>query len=149
MRLSPTAKMALVPVLLTLGMAAGNNAIMTATWEIENVASMVTVGIEAYWDITAINPVLTISWGTLEPGQSKSVEVFVKNSGTAPIMGVLNTSDWDPLEAGDFISLSWDYGENVLLPGRIRRTGITIQVMSNITGVENFAFKIILTGVQS
>ena len=141
--------MALIPVLIVSLMTGGVGGLLTSSYEIENQARLVVIGIAVYRDITATKPCESIDWGALRPGESKTVIVYVKNTGDDPITGSFITKNWDPLEAGSFISLAWDFGEEPLLPGRIRTTAFTLTVSADIHDITNFHFTIVVTGTQT
>lgn len=88
------------------------------------------------------------NWGTLEPGENKTIVVYVKNTGGDSITGSFVVQDWDPLLASAYISLEWDFGDTRLLPGRVRRTQFTLRVSKDIHDITNFYFTIIVTGTQ-
>lgn len=145
---SPRTKMALIPALLVTLMVGGVGGLLTATFEIENQARMVTIGIEAYWDVTATKLCESIDWGSLRPGEAKTVTIYVKNTGDDPITGSFTLMNWDPPEAADFISLEWDFGNVPLRPQRIRTTHFTLTVSPSIQNITNFYFVIQVTGTQ-
>lgn len=130
---------------LTVGIV---GAILIATQSINNTVRMATVGIGVYWDVTSTQKCTSIDWGTLSPGQNKTVTVYVKNEGESPITGSFNTSDWNPPEASNYITLQWDFGGSPLQPGRVRETHFTLIVSQNITGIETFYFTITVIGTQ-
>jgi len=113
---------------------------MTAIYQIENVATLVTIGVEVYWDVTATMKCDKIDWGTLRPGDTKTTTVYIKNMKTAPFTASFVTSKWDPPAAVNYISVAWDFGSSLLLPGRIRETHFTLTVAPNIVGITAFAF---------
>ena len=45
---------------------------------IGNVGSIKAINIEVYWDSNCTDEVSTIEWGTLEPGSSRNVTVYVR-----------------------------------------------------------------------
>jgi len=146
--LSPTQKMVLIPVVLASLMAGGVEGVLTATWQIENQARMVTIGVEAYWDITATMICDKIDWGSLKPGESKTITVYIKNTGGDSITGTLSTSSFDPPAAANYLTLTWDFGSTPLLASRVRETHFTLKVSPSITGITTFAFLIIVTATQ-
>jgi len=109
---------------------------------------MVTIEIGVFWDITATQKVDSIDWGSLQPGENKTVTIYVKNTGGGPITGSFNTADWVPVLAANYISLKWDFGLTPLEPGRVRETHFTIMVSKDIRDVTTFYFTIIVTGTQ-
>ena len=129
-------------------MTSGVAGLLTVTFQIENQARMVTIDVGVYWDITVTRVCDSIDWGTLEPGENKTIVVYVKNTGGDSITGSFAVQDWDPPEAANFVSLGWNFGENPLSPGRVRRTKLTLRVSPAIENITSFYFTIIVTGTQ-
>jgi len=141
--------MALIPAILLTLMSGGVGGLLTASFQIENQAKLVTIGIEAYWDLTATRICDSIDWGVLRPGESKTVTVYIKNTGDDPIAGSFTVTNWEPLAAANYITLSWNFGSAPLLPTRMRKTNFTLTVSPSIQGITNFYFTIIVTGTQT
>jgi len=146
--LSPKFKMLSIPLIILAAASGSVGALLTATQQIANRAEMVTVGIGVYWDITCTQKIESIDWGTLNPGQNKTITIYVKNEGGAPITGSFNTTNWVPPLAANYISLTWDFGVTPVEPGRVRETHLTIMVVRDIHDVTTFYFTIIVTGTQ-
>jgi len=104
-----------------------------------------TIGVAAYWDSNCTKEVTTIDWGLIEPGSSKSVTIYLKNEGNTPITLSLNTTDWSPSNASDYLSLSWDYLGDEIKGGEVIRVSMTLTVSPNISGITSFSFNIIIT----
>jgi len=135
--------------LILLAAAVGSvGGLMQTTEQIMNRAVMVTYDIGVFWDVTCTQPCEFIDWGSLNPGQNKTITVYVKNTGGGPITGSFNTSQWVPPLAGEYISLAWDFGDQPLDPGRVRETNFTIMVARDIHDVTEFYFLITVTGTQ-
>ena len=146
--LSPKAKMVAIPLVI-LALATGSvGGLLMGTQQIANRAEMVTIDIGVFWDVTCTQKCDFIDWGSLNPGENKTITVWVKNTGGGPITGSFNTSQWVPPLAGDYISLAWDFGDRPLEPGRVRETHLTIMVARDIHDVEEFYFLITVTGTQ-
>jgi hypothetical protein len=123
-------------------------ALLIATQRIVNVAQMVTIDIGVFWDVTCTQKCDKIDWGTLMPGQNKTVTVYVKNTGGGPITGSFNMSDWVPPLAANYISLTWNFGDKPLDAGRVRKTDFTLIVSRDIHDVTTFYFTITVIGTQ-
>ena len=146
--LSPKAKLISIPLLLLALTTGSVGGLLVSTQQIANMAAMATVDIGVFWDVTATQKVVSIDWGTLMPGENKTITVWVKNTGGSPITGSFNTSDWVPPEAADYISLKWDFGTEPLQPGRVRETNFILMVAKDIHDITNFYFLITVTGTQ-
>lgn len=109
-----------------------------------------SVNLAVYWDNTCTNSVTAIDWGTISPGGSKSVQVYVKNSGNIPITLSLSTESWNPSNAGNYITLTWDYISGTKIqPGSVQKITLTLVVSSNVQGITNFSFNIVIAGTES
>lgn len=80
------------------------------------------------------------------PGESKITRIYVKNTGEAPIISSFNTTDWNPSNASQYISLSWNFGDVPLQPLRVRPTNFTLTISPLIYGITTFSFKITVIG---
>jgi len=109
-------------------------------------ARMLAIGVGVYWDITCTGPVIKIDWGSLSPGEIKSVIVYIKNTGNGPMTCSIASDNWNPSGANQYFDLYWDFGMSTLDAGRIRKTMISLHVHSDISGITNFSFNIIITG---
>jgi hypothetical protein len=114
---------------------------------IRNVGVIRAVGVEVYAD-EGLSTVLTeIAWGTLDPGETKTFDAWVKNTGNSPQKLVLWTENWVPTSAQDTISLTWDYDDGWIAAGASIPVVFTLSVDSNISGVTDFSFDIRIQGV--
>jgi hypothetical protein len=111
---------------------------------VENVEAP-TVTVEIYSDETCTVPLTSITWGSVEPGGSSTSVIFVKNLGDRSVRLYLNTQGWDPSDAAKYIRLSWNCTGTVLEPSRSIPALLTLNVLTNATGVSDFSFQILIT----
>ncbi|MEM1564341.1 MAG: hypothetical protein QW161_06700 [Candidatus Bathyarchaeia archaeon] len=103
--------------------------------------------IECYWDEACTRPVTSIDWGTLYPGQTKNVLIYVLNAGGAPISLTLSTANWNPPEAELYLTLSWDYDGRLIYPRQVLPITLSLTVSLNVpTTITDFSFDIIISG---
>lgn len=99
-----------------------------------------------YSDGECTNEVSSVGWGELRPGDSKSVTLYVKNTGTEPLTLQLSEGNWDPVAAADYMVLQWDYsGETVEVDAVIAVT-LTLAVSENVDGVSYFTLEVFIQG---
>lgn len=114
---------------------------------IRNVGTVRAIGVEVYAD-EALTSVLTeIAWGTLDPGDIRSFDAWVKNTGNDAQKLVIRTESWVPADAQNSISPSWDYGDEWIPAGAAVPVIFTLSVGSGISGVTGFSFDIVVEGV--
>lgn len=141
-------KSALIPyglifLLASIGLAIGllqNQHVINTTGQIK------TINVNAYQDQACTIPLNKINWGTIEVGSNKDHLCYLRNEGNAPIILYLNTDNWNPIEAKDFITLSWNYAENSIQPNDVASITLTLQISTEIQGITTFSFDIIITG---
>jgi len=121
-------------------------AVMQWAWRISSHANLKVVGIGVYKDSSLTIPVTQIDWGILEPGDSKNYTVYIKNESNVPITLSMWTEDWNPLNAANFINLSWDYTGNQIPVDRFIEATFTLNVDSALTGINSFSFTIVIVG---
>lgn len=98
-----------------------------------------------HWDATGTSEVTSINWGTLEPGGNATKTLWIKNEDDIPIQLTFSTTNWEPVEAEDYLTLSWTFGDTPLYPSMSRRVYVTLMVDESITEIYNFNFDIMLS----
>ena len=116
-----------------------------------NTSGMVTsVNLEVYWDSACTNKVTSIDWGIIPPGGSAAKTVYIKNIGNVPITLSLNTENWNPPGAANYLTLTWNYTSGTKIqPNNVLPVTLTLTVSSSIQGIDSFSFNIVITGTES
>ncbi|MEM3480033.1 MAG: hypothetical protein QW702_00470 [Candidatus Bathyarchaeia archaeon] len=74
----------------------------------------------------------------------------MKNTGNVPITLSLSTENWNPSNAGSYMTLTWDYtSETKIQSNSALKVTLTLTVSSSIQGITNFSFNIVITGTES
>jgi len=103
------------------------------------------VGVGVFWDSNCTNSVSFIEWGMVEPGSMNNVTVYVRNEGNVAADLSVATENWNPLNASDYLALSWDYDGRQLNPHEVVQITLTLTVSSSVQGIESFSFDIIIS----
>lgn len=108
------------------------------------VPEIVGVGksIDVFWDANCMNPVASIDWGTLSPGDIENLTVFVRNEGESSTVLALNVSDWNPLPAASYLSIGWNYSGTAVPPGQVLPITLSMVVNETISGITNFGVNV-------
>jgi len=93
--------------------------------------NVVNIDFEVTWDKRGTQPVSSFDWGSLEPGTSKTITVYIKNNQKTQITLNYALTNWDNIENSNFLTLEWDYDGHPL------RFKETIQVTFTLTVDEN------------
>lgn len=107
-----------------------------------------TVGVEAYSDLNCTKPVLEINWEKFDPGQTKTIIIYLKSTSNTNTTLTLTTSNWSPQNASKYITLSWSYKNTTIQPQEVLEVQFTLHVAYSITGITDFSFDIIITAVE-
>ena len=136
----------LVSIILALVSAVAVTGLLTTSRTIGSSGTVKAINVEVYWDSGCTQVVGQIDWGALEPGDSLSKTVYIKNTGNAPLTLSMSCSGWSPVEAGDYITLSWDKEGGTVNPGEVVGAVLTLSVSDSISGVTDFSFNIVVEG---
>jgi hypothetical protein len=121
---------------------------LTATRTFSNNGIINAVGVGVYSDYGCTTVLPSVSWGTLNPGDTATHTIYVKNNGTIPVTLSMTYGNWSSQSAQNYITLSWDKGSTQLASGSVATAVLTLSVSSGISGVTNFSFDINITGTQ-
>ena len=131
--------LALVSVVFVSGL-------LTTSRTLSSSGTVEGIGVEVYWDSGCTQAASSVDWGYAEPGDVVTRTVYVKNSGNTPMTLSMTYSDWDPVEAGDYLSLSWNREGATLDDGEVVQAVLTLTVSDQITGITTYSFNIVIEG---
>jgi len=114
-------------------------------WSIHNEGKIKTVGLTVYEDADLTIPLTNIDWGLLNPLESKNHGCYVKSNSNVPITLNLNVVDWDPIEAENYLTVSWNLENHILNTNEVIEATFTLSVSPSID-ITQFAFVTILQG---
>jgi hypothetical protein len=109
---------------------------------VSNSGSIKAIGVEVYSDQACTNPVSSLNWGIVNPGGSRNITVYIKNTGNSPITLSMTTSNWNPTNAPNYMALSWNYAGQTINANNVTPVTFTLTVSASITGITNFSFDI-------
>jgi len=98
-----------------------------------------------YWDLGCTQGVDSISWGTLYVGSSRTVSMHIRNEGEATIRLSLTTTDWQPAEASQVLSLDWNYDGRKLYPNEVMPIALKLSLFPDPKGLTSFGFNIVMS----
>lgn len=115
---------------------------------IQSYGTVKAVNVGVYWNSGCTNVTSSVNWGMLSPGTLKNVTLYVKNEGNVAVTLSLVAQNWSPVNAPNYMALSWNRGGQTLTSGSVVSATLTLSVSSSITGITSFSFDIIITGVE-
>jgi hypothetical protein len=119
-----------------------------ATQTIPSNGTVTTVNVGVFSDEQCTQNCTSISWGIIYPQDTINRTVYVKNIGTVPITLSMSKGNWDPTDASNYLTLTWDQeGEELGVDESV--SAILILSTASDTGdLANFSFDIIIAGAE-
>jgi hypothetical protein len=117
------------------------------TSSIHNVSALLTDPyVEVFWDRNCTQGVSSIDWGSLTPGMTKTVSVYVQNKSNETCVLFLIPTGWSPNVAANYLGFLQDHENKKIQPNEIVKVTLSLTVSPNIAGITNFSFNIIVEG---
>jgi hypothetical protein len=136
----------LIYVLVASVLVASTFAVITIQKNIPGAGSIKGVGLGIYWDPQCINETSSIDFGLLEAGSSKDFTLYLENQGNTDLTLNMATKNWNPNEAEDYISLTWNREGQKISADQVISFVIRLSVSSNIQDVSSFSLDITIYG---
>jgi hypothetical protein len=114
--------------------------------EISNTATVKTVSINVFQNVNLTNPVTSIDWGMLDPGQTKNCTVYLQSTSNVPISLSMYAANWDPANASEFLTLTWNYKGQAVARSASLPAIFSLAVNASISGITSFSFDIWIVG---
>jgi hypothetical protein len=102
--------------------------------------------IGVYWDSACTQRVSSIDWGTLIPGQTKTITLYVRNEGNGTIQLVLATGSYNPSIAFNYISLNSGANNCGVRANETVLDMSTLTVSPVTRGISGFSFVLVVSG---
>jgi len=116
------------------------------SFSVPNASAVSVAGsaVGVYWDQAATNSCVSIFWGTLAPGQSRTFVLYVRNEANQSLYYLLLASRWSPVIASQFLGLRWSYDGSKMGVGSVLRVLLTLSVSPLTRGVSDFSFDVVI-----
>lgn len=120
--------------------------LVTVSRTLSSSGTVNTINVEVFWDVNCTQIISDIDWGVLDPGENTSKTIYVKNTGSTAMMLNLTYSGWNPVEAGTYLSLTWDKEGAIVTVDEVVSTMLTLHVSDTIAGITSYSFDITIAG---
>ncbi len=106
---------------------------------IPSAGRIITVGVEAYWDSDLQNRTERFDWGTIWPGTSNNVTLYLRSTSNIETTLKLETTNWTfnnsennivagPSNSTPYMNLTWNYKDTTVRPGETIQVTLTLSV---------------------
>jgi len=124
----------------------GTYAALQWTARITTTAQLKLLGVGVYKDVAFTVPVTEIDWGILEPGENKTFSAYIVNESNVPITVTMYTENWNPAEAANSITLTWDCEGSSIDVDASSAFTFTLTVGESTSGFTSFSFTAVIVG---
>ena len=132
-------------VIFVLAMLGPVMSLVQSSKTISSSGSIRGIGVGIYQYQNCTSPVSSIDWGMLDPGSNKNVTVYIRNEGNSASNLTMNSADWNPSTASNYITLTWNYTGQTLSVGQVIPVKFTLSVSSSISGITDFSLETTIT----
>ncbi len=139
---------ALVAGVITLIAVAAVAVALVYRYPISSTGTVKTVGCEVYGNEDLTSVIGAIQWATLSPGDYSTVTIWVKNTGTVPVVLSLESSNFVPAAAQTYLSVTWDYNGAQIAPGAVDEIVMKLSASAQTTGITQFAIDITVVATE-
>lgn len=87
-----------------------------------------------------------VVWGNIEVGSSISQSIYIRNVGDDGVILSLSAENWIPVDAANYLQLTWDYDGSTIASGEVREVVLSLSAASSVSGIDSFSFDIVITG---
>ncbi len=101
-------------------------------------------GIGVYKDYLCASSLSSIDWGSLSPGSTKNIKVYVRNESNETRVLSISPANWLPSGANTKLNLNWKSTTVQMYPGQIANTTLSLYASKTISGISTFSFDIII-----
>jgi hypothetical protein len=100
------------------------------------------IDVGLYSDQDCTNSIQSIQWGLLEPGTTANRTVYIRNEGDSNRTLIMITSNWNPTDSFNYISLNWDYTGQTLQVNQVVEIKLMLSIQENVQGITDFSFNL-------
>jgi hypothetical protein len=120
--------------------------LVTVTRTLSSSGTVNTINVEVFWDVNCTQIITDIDWGVLDPGENTSKTIYIKNTGSTAMTLNMTYSGWNPVEAGTYLSLTWDREGVIVAVDEVVSAVLTLHVSDIIAGITSYSFDITIAG---
>jgi hypothetical protein len=115
---------------------------------VSNSTGVTAIGVGVFTDAACTNPLTSINWGMLNPGDAPTYTFYVQNNGTVSVTLTMTTSSWNPQAAAGNFTVTWNQQNSILAAGAVAQAVITLSVSSSAVGIASVTFVTTITGTH-
>ena len=133
----------IVPIIILTVTTTG---LLSVNQIISSSGAVTAINVGVYSDSACTSELESMNWGTVSPGNSANMTIYLKNTGNAPITLSMTKTNWNPANADGPITLTWNRESATLDVDELTAATLTLSLSESISGITNFNVDIVITG---
>ena len=113
--------------------------------KIPTIGNIVTVNVAVFSDPACTTQVVMIDWGTLAPGESKTIICYIKSLSNVDSSFSMSAANWNSTQASLYLSVWWNREGYLAKPNEVVPTSFTLHVDSAVQNVTGFSFDVMIS----
>lgn len=109
-----------------------------------NTAIVKSINIGVYWDVDCLSPVEGVDWGIIEPGENKTVVVYVRNEGNSELFLSIWAANWSSPEVELYMSFTSDYQGQPVGVGDAIPVALILSMSRDVEDITAFSFDVVI-----
>jgi hypothetical protein len=86
-----------------------------------------------------------VDFGLLDAGSQKDFTFYLRNEGNTDIALSMTAKNWNPTEAANYMSLTWNREGQLMEPDQVMSCVLTLTVSPNIQDISSYDLTITIT----
>jgi hypothetical protein len=117
-------------------------AVVTGYVSLHNTVTIKGVGVGIYTNSSCTQRLTSVDWGLAENGTVKNMTAYIRNEGNTPVTLTMQTTNWNPSNASQYISVTWNYAGQSIGVNNGVSVVLFLSIAPNIQGISVFSFDI-------
>jgi hypothetical protein len=123
-------------------------AALSANQTIPLAGTVTAVNLGVYSDSACTQPLTSLSSVSVSPGGTSTQTIYIKNIGNVPETLTMTTSNWNPTNANNYLTLTWNRQNTILNADDTTQATLTLTASSNTGSLTSFGCDVTFTGTQ-
>lgn len=148
MAMNKTVRIGAIALIAVMGAVLATYGALISSRTFTNSTGVAAVGVGVFSDSGCTTPVTSISWGMLNPGDTATYTIYVRNNGTVSVTLTMTTGNWNPAADSGNFTVTWNQQNTVAAASSVTTAVITLNVSPSALGISSVTFDITITGTH-
>jgi hypothetical protein len=112
--------------------------------------TLTVINLGVYSNSACTANLTALDFGTISPGATSNITLWLKNIGNSNETLSLTTNTWSPATVSQWLSLSWNQAGTVLAKNQVVAANLTLTVSPSVDpSLSDFTFNVVIAGTSN